>query len=74
MFYWNDGCMRVISYKSRATQRSGTLDLKALLLDGVSRSFIAANPRLSAVDYGIEYRYTAGTSRFDVTDFSLTLG
>ena len=70
---YNDGCMNVVSYKSRTTQRSGTMNIRALLLDGVSRSFIPANPNLSAIDYGIEYRYTAGTTQFTVSDFSVTL-
>jgi hypothetical protein len=70
---YNDGCMNVVSYKSRTTQRSGTMNIRALLLDGVSRSFIPANPNLAAIDYGIEYRYTAGTTQFTVSDFSVTL-
>jgi hypothetical protein len=52
--------------------RSGTFDLKQIIGDGVSRGFIPANPRLSSVDYGVEYRFTDGTARFDVSDFSLT--
>jgi hypothetical protein len=70
---YNDGCMNVVSYKSRTTQRSGTMNIRALVLDGVSRSFIPANPNLAAIDYGIEYRYTAGTTQFTVSDFSVTL-
>jgi hypothetical protein len=73
VWWYNDGCMNVVSYKSRTTQRSGTMNIRALLLDGVSRSFIPANPNLSAIDYGIEYRYTAGTTQFTVSDFSVTL-
>jgi hypothetical protein len=52
--------------------RSGTFDLKQIIGDGVSRGFVPANPRLSSADYGVEYRFTHGTARFDVSDFSLT--
>jgi len=72
VFRYNSGGMNVVSYKARSTVRSGKFDLKQIIGDGVSRGFIPANPRLSAVDYGIEYRFTDGTARFDVTDFSVT--
>jgi len=72
VYRYTSGGVNVVSYKARSTVRSGTFDLKQIIGDGVSRGFIPANPRLSSVDYGVEYRFTDGTARFDVSDFSLT--
>jgi hypothetical protein len=72
VYRYTSGGVNVVSYKARSTVRSGTFDLKQIIGDGVSRGFVPANPRLSSVDYGIEYRFTDGTARFDVSDFSLT--
>ena len=59
-------------YNQRAGVEGQFARWKQVIGDGVSRGFVPANPRLSAVDYGIEYRFTDGTARFDVTDFSVT--
>jgi hypothetical protein len=72
VYRYTSGGINVVSYKARSTVRSGTFDLKQIIGDGVSRGFVPANPRLSSVDYGVEYRFTDGTARFDVSDFSLT--
>lgn len=72
VFYYNDGCMEVISYKSRLTQLSGTMNLRHLLNDSIARGYVSAVDNLVAVDYGIEIRHTATTMRFDVTDFSVS--
>lgn len=72
VYHYNDGNVNVVSYKARSAVRSGTFDLKQIVGDGVSRGFIPADPKLSAVDYGVEYRFTDGTARFDVTDFSVS--
>jgi hypothetical protein len=73
VWHYNDGDANVVSYVARGDQYTGNLDIKALVNFGISRGYIPPNPSLNQMGYGIEFCDTAGTARFYVTDFSITL-
>jgi hypothetical protein len=73
VWHYNDGDANVVSFVARGNQYTGTLDLKAIINYGISKNYIPANPSLNQFGYGIEFCDTAGTARFYVTDFSVTL-
>ena len=78
VWHYNDGCMNVVSFKDRATQYAGSLNIKHMLDWAASngwvrnRTTIDRNPGVAAIDYGIEFRGSAGTARFFVSNFSVT--
>jgi hypothetical protein len=63
-----------VAFVSRATQYSGSLDLKAMIAFAIGKGFIPPNPTVNQIGYGIEFCSTGGgKARFTLTDFSVTM-
>ncbi|GAB3153680.1 hypothetical protein GCM10027258_56520 [Amycolatopsis stemonae] len=68
----NDG--GYLAFVSRATQYSGSVDLKAMIAWAIGKGLIPANPTVNQIGYGIEFCSTGGgKARFTLTDFSVTM-
>ncbi|WIY03575.1 hypothetical protein QRX60_06895 [Amycolatopsis mongoliensis] len=63
-----------VAFVSRATQYSGSLDLKAMIAWSIGKGLIPPNPTVNQIGYGIEFCSTGGgKARFTLTDFSVTM-
>lgn len=63
-----------VAFVSRATQYSGSVDLKAMIAWSIGKGFIPPNPTVNQIGYGIEFCSTdGGKARFTLTDFSVTM-
>jgi hypothetical protein len=63
-----------VAFVSRATQYSGSLDLKAMIAWAIGKGLIPPNPTVNQIGYGIEFCSTGGgKARFTLTDFSVTM-
>lgn len=67
-----------LAFISKATQLSGTVDIRAFIAESAARGYIRANPTLNQLNYGIEVRDTGSATqqapaRFRLTDFALTM-
>ena len=63
-----------VAFVSRATQYSGSLDLKAMIAFAIGKGLIPPNPTVNQIGYGIEFCSTGGgKARFTLTDFSVTM-
>ncbi|MBK1783593.1 hypothetical protein JHE00_04580 [Prauserella sp. ASG 168] len=71
--YGSPAEMNVVSFVSKDPQYAGTLDLKDLIDWAVASGYVPADPTVNQIDYGIEFRDTAGTSRFTASDFAVTM-
>jgi hypothetical protein len=64
----------VITLVAEEPLRSGQLDLKEMLDWALAKGWIAANPTINQICYGVEICSTEGKSaQFQVTDFSVTM-
>jgi hypothetical protein len=62
-----------VAFVSRATQYSGSVDLKAMIAWAIGQGFVPPNPTVNQIGYGIEFCSTGGSeARFTLTDFSVT--
>ncbi|HSW79879.1 MAG TPA: hypothetical protein VLG47_03820 [Candidatus Saccharimonadales bacterium] len=62
-----------IAYDMPTTMTSGTLNIKHILNDMVSRGYITNSATLAQIDYGVETCNTNSVNtRFDVNNFSVT--
>ncbi|MET8851310.1 hypothetical protein [Amycolatopsis sp. NPDC004625] len=63
-----------VAFVSRATQYSGSVDLKAMIGWAIGKGLIPANPTINQIGYGIEFCSTGGgKARFTLSDFSVTM-
>jgi hypothetical protein len=68
-----DGGVNVVSFAVRNSMYAGTLDIKAMVSDAISKGYIPANPSWTQIGFGVEIVSTNNTpQRFDFTDFSVT--
>jgi hypothetical protein len=75
MWHYNDGNANVISAVPRSTLLSGTVDIKLFVNYGIAQGWMPANPSINQIGFGVEVVSTNGqNSRWDFTDFSITLG
>lgn len=67
-----------LAFISKATQLSGTVDIRAFIAESAARGYIRANPTLNQLNYGIEVRDTGNATQsspatFRLTDYALTM-
>ncbi|WP_410591150.1 GH12 family glycosyl hydrolase domain-containing protein [Amycolatopsis sp. lyj-23] len=63
-----------VAFVSRATQYSGSVDLKAMIAWAIGKGLVPANPTVNQIGYGIEFCSTGGgKARFTLSDFSVTM-
>lgn len=63
-----------IAFVAKATQYTGSVDLKAMIAWAIGKGFMPKNPTVNQIGYGIEFCSTGGgKARFTLTDFSVTI-